>query len=160
MVPFSDQMPSATSKTCAGLTKAPRPPSGESTSGATGAKVKSQPCQGGQWALEAGGGAGCGPGLETKRPRGHSPAEAEPKLPRPQEGPAETRSVRRHSFPQRGETDEPDPPGPHSRARASQCLPPGGGESEALGPGEAHQRVGVEAAQDLPAPSPGTCDSP
>uniref|UniRef100_A0A8B9X1D2 alpha-1,2-Mannosidase n=1 Tax=Bos mutus grunniens TaxID=30521 RepID=A0A8B9X1D2_BOSMU len=63
MVPFSDQMPSATSKTCAGLTKAPRPPEGYRVHlRGHGAKVKSQPCQGGQWALGiAGGGAGWGP---------------------------------------------------------------------------------------------------
>lgn len=63
MVPSSDQTPSATSKTCAGLTKAPKPPEGCRVHlRGHRAKVKSQPCQGGQWALGiAGGGAGWGP---------------------------------------------------------------------------------------------------
>ena len=59
MVPFSDQMPSATSKICAGLTKAPRPPEGRRVHlRGHRAKVMLQPCQGGQCALGIAGGSG------------------------------------------------------------------------------------------------------
>lgn len=58
---------------------------------------------------------------------------AQTRCPGHTEGPAETRSVRRHSCPQRGETDAPTPRA--LTAGQGLLVQPLGGESEALGPG-------------------------
>lgn len=141
MVPFSDQTPSATSKTRAGLTKAPRPPEGcRVRLRGHRAEVKSQPHQGGQWALgTGGGGAGCGPRPGAQRPRGHPPAGWE------HAAQAAQKTRERHvlcasshcgdppdtAVPQTGHTDAPTP----RALTAGQGLPvqPLGGGTEARG---------------------------